>query len=96
MSVARHASGTFDADARRDFGQRGAWDCGTRAIAYAWCARGGHYHYADVRANTRIPTHGKAPLRWKMNASQSRTNKTVRVATIATARNPRVRALAVG
>lgn len=82
-------------NALRDLGRMGILPLGrTRAIAYAFCKREGGYHLTDVRSNTRIPTHGRVRLQWRMNASQRSTRKDVRVGTCKDSCNPRVRALA--
>lgn len=82
-------------DALRDLGRAGYLPLGHgRAIAYAWHAEPRHYHLTDTRSNTRIPTHGRVRLRWRFNASQRGTDKTVRVGTYSDSHNPRVRALA--
>lgn len=75
----------YTRDAMRDFGTRGEMPIGRRdAIAYAWCAREGGYHLTNTRATTRIPTHGKVRLPWRMNASQRGTRKDVRVVRVGT------------
>lgn len=67
MSVARHADDTYAADALRDLGARGVTYSGH---AYAYCARGDHYHYAlardvdDVRDTLSRIRHGKVRLTW--------------------------------
>lgn len=59
-------------DARRDLGALGFLPLGRgRAIAYAWCARERAYHLTDVRANTRIPTHGRTRMHMPMPIGQS-------------------------
>jgi hypothetical protein len=98
----------YTQDARRDLGNAGTTF--GDVYAYAWCAREGAYHVAKLYTNrsdaiTRydvcerpngVGRNRGVRLPWPTRIGQKRAgaNPTVRVATIATARNSRVRALA--
>ena len=97
----------YTSDARRDLGNAGTTF--GDVYAYAWCARENAYHVSKLYTNRRDAitrydvcerpngvTRSGVRLRWPMRIGHKRAgaDPTVRVATIATARNPRVHALA--